>query len=444
MTARPASTGHAPPPMLGFWSALAIVMGCMIGSGVLLLPANLAPFGWNSVLGWGLTIIGCVALAAVFGEMARVFPQAGGPYVYTEAAFGPQAAFVTSWALWATYWIGNAAIVIGGVSYMSHVFPALGGPGTAVLTSIVVIWLLTLLNIVSVSASSWLQIGSSTLKVIPLVAVAGLAIAVLLRPHGAAVVLPYHAADVQMSQIARAAPLCVWAMLGFEGATIVTGKVRNPARNVPLATIAGTAAAGVIYLFVCSAVVLMLPPAQTAHSPAPFADFVARFGTPIAGNTIAIFGAICALGAVNGGIIVQAELPAAMARGGQFPKWLAVMAPNGAPVGGHLVSSTLITVVLLLNSTQGLAQIFETLILLTVALEVFVYLVVALAAARLLLRRRIALTPTLAIVTGPGIIFAVWAIYSAGRAAVGWGAILLLAAVPFLLTMRHNPDEQPL
>jgi APA family basic amino acid/polyamine antiporter len=81
---------------MGLWMALALVMGSMIGSGVFLLPASLAPLGWNSVFGWGVTISGTLCMAGVFAALARSFPAAGGPYAYTRIAFGPAAAFAVA------------------------------------------------------------------------------------------------------------------------------------------------------------------------------------------------------------------------------------------------------------------------------------------------------------------------------------------------------------
>ena len=72
--------GQAPRRTFGFWICLALVMGNMIGSGVFLLPAALAPYGWNAILGWAITIAGALCLAFVFASLARQFPRAGGPY----------------------------------------------------------------------------------------------------------------------------------------------------------------------------------------------------------------------------------------------------------------------------------------------------------------------------------------------------------------------------
>src|SRR6187455_614854 len=132
---------------LGFWMCLALVIGNMIGSGVFLLPASLAPYGLNSIFGWLLTAAGSVLLAIVFARLAKAYPDAAGPYVYPLKAFGEVAGFLTAWGYWMAVWIGNAAIVTGTVAYLSELVPsikqAVGGPA---IVSCAIIWILTFLN----------------------------------------------------------------------------------------------------------------------------------------------------------------------------------------------------------------------------------------------------------------------------------------------------------
>src|SRR6201996_5411652 len=95
---------HAPRPRIGFWMCVTLVVGNMIGSGVFLLPASLAPYGWNAVYGWLVTIAGGMALAAIFAALAGAVPAAGGPYAYTRRAFGPSAGFAVAWTYWIALW----------------------------------------------------------------------------------------------------------------------------------------------------------------------------------------------------------------------------------------------------------------------------------------------------------------------------------------------------
>ena len=267
---------NAAKPPMGIWMALALVMGSMIGSGVFLLPASLAPLGWNSVIGWLITVSGAMCVAAVFARLARALPHAGGPYAYAKAAFGPGAGFAIAWAYWISMWVGNAAIATGAVSYLSELFPALKATGWSVAATLVVVWFFTLINLKGAKLAGQVQLVSTIVKLIPLIAVIGLAAYVLVS-DGTSAIRPFRAEEINLAQISAATILTLWAMLGLETATVPADKVRDPERTVPRATLLGTGSAGIIYIFVCSAVVLMLPAAVTAASDAPFAEFVGRF-----------------------------------------------------------------------------------------------------------------------------------------------------------------------
>ena len=421
---------------MGFWMALALVMGSMIGSGVFLLPASLAPLGWNSVFGWLITVTGALCVAAVFGQLSKALPKAGGPYAYTRAAFGDGAGFAIAWAYWISMWVGNAAIATGAVSYLSQLFPIVGKPGVSAAVTIAIIWAFTLINISGTKLAGQVQIIWTIIKLLPLIAVIGLA-AYVLSSQGGQVVRPLVASDLSLSAISTATILTLWAMLGLELATVPADKVTNPEKTIARATLFGTAGAGLIYIFVCSAVVLMLPAAITAASPAPFAEFVETYGGANAGTVIAAVGAISALGALNGWIMCQAELPAAMARDGLFPAFMAKAAPNGTPRNAHIFTSSLLTLVILMNSSRSMASMFEFLILLTTAIVLVMYFGCAAAAARLMIKGELNRSKAFAVIIFLAALYSCWTIYGAGAEALLWGLILLLAGIPvFWLLIR--------
>ena len=126
-----AATATATPKRkLGLVMCVALVVGNMIGSGVFLLPASLAPLGWNSVYGW-LVDDRRLALPrrrARCGWRAGA-PAAARPIAYPAAAFGPGAGFVVAWSYWISVWVANAAIAIAAVSNLSIVWPGLAAPG---------------------------------------------------------------------------------------------------------------------------------------------------------------------------------------------------------------------------------------------------------------------------------------------------------------------------
>ena len=417
--------------------ALALVMGSMIGSGVFLLPASLAPLGWNSVVGWIITVAGALCVAAVFGQLSRFLPKAGGPYAYTRAAFGDGAGFAIAWAYWISMWVGNAAIATGAVSYLSQLSPMVGKPGISAAFTIGFVWLFTLINISGAKLAGQVQLVWTIVKLLPLVAVIGLAAFVLLN-EGGDVIAPFAANDLSLPAISTATILTLWAMLGLETATVPADKVDNPQRNIPRATLFGTGGAGFVYILVCSAVVLMLPAALTAASPAPFALFVESYGGAEAGMAIAAFGTISALGALNGWVMCQGELPAAMARDGLFPAFLGKAAPNGTPRNAHLFTTCLLTLVILMNGSRSMAAMFEFLIVLTTAIVLVMYLGCAAAAARLIAKGEMTASATFKAIIGLAMLYALWTIYGAGWDALGWGIVLLLAGLPVYGLMRYG------
>ena len=112
------------------WACTALVAGNMIGSGIFLLPASLAPYGGWSLLGWLMTTAGSLCLAVLFAWLSAALPKAGGLYVYTHAGFGSFAGFMVAWGYWLAIVSGNAAIAVALVGYLSMFWPALNStPG---------------------------------------------------------------------------------------------------------------------------------------------------------------------------------------------------------------------------------------------------------------------------------------------------------------------------
>ena len=142
-SAPPGTTPTIPARRIGFWMTVALVMGNMIGSGIFLVPASLAPFGGLSLAGWLVSTIGALLLAAVFAHLARLDPAAGGPYAYTRRAFGDVPAFLVAWGYWISMWVSLGALAVAFIGYLGSVVPALSRtPAAAAITSIAAIWVL--------------------------------------------------------------------------------------------------------------------------------------------------------------------------------------------------------------------------------------------------------------------------------------------------------------
>ncbi|MBN8502243.1 MAG: amino acid permease, partial [Sphingomonadales bacterium] len=393
---------------LGYWALLALVVGNVVGSGIYILPAQLAPLGWNQFAGWGITIIGALALARVFSALGARLPLAGGPYAFATAAFGPLAGFVTAWAYWVMSWVGNAAVAVAVVSALSLIFPALGSTtGAPAVLAVACVWIVTLVNIRGVREAGQLQTITVVLKLLPLIALIGIALWLWLSGAPRA---PDPGIAFTADKIAIAAGLTFWGFLGLEAATVPADKVEDPERNIPRATMIGVALTGVVYIGISAAFALFMPVADAAASPAPIASFLGRYLGGDVATAVALFAAISAFGTLNGWVLVQAEMPWAMAKGSVFPQWFAKEGRHGTPVRSHLVSSSLLSLITLMNYSKGMTDLFGFIASVSLAAGLVAYLFAALSALRLVKDQAVTVIAALIAVAFFG-----WAEYGLGR-----------------------------
>lgn len=220
---------------IGLITCIAVVAGNMMGSGIALLPASLAKIGSVAIWGWIIAAIGALSLAYVFARLATNNPQTGGPIAYAgEVApiFGHQ----TSILYYHANWIGNLAIAITAVAYLSVFFPVLNNPVPAAITSIAMVWLFTFVNLLG---GAWVSRLTSIGLVLVLIPVVGTA----LFGWGSFDIEVYR--QNWMAQpdgnvhraVINSVLLCLWAFVGVESAAVSSDLVHNPSRTVPLATL---------------------------------------------------------------------------------------------------------------------------------------------------------------------------------------------------------------
>lgn len=412
---------------IGLGVATALVLGNMIGSGVFLLPASLAPYGGYSLAGWLVSACGALLLAGVFYRLAKRAPRAGGPYAYSRDAFGDCVGFLVAWV----YWIGlvgsNAAIAVAFASYLSALVPTIGSePLFGALAALVVIWGLTLVNIVGIRAAGTVQAWSTVLKVLPLLALAIFGPAHF-DPHllapGPQAGSPLHALNISVAAT-------MFAFVGVECATIPAGHVRDPEKTIPRATLLGTIIAAFVYIACTLAVMGLLPAAMLAHSQAPFADAARVLWGGWAAYLIAAAAVVSCFGALNGWTLIAGQFPQAVARDGLFPQWLGAGSRDGVPVVALVVAGVIGSLVVLANYSRGMVGMFTFIILLTTLGNVIAFLFSSMADVVLAYRsgKRVPLRdPVLACAA---FAFSLWAVIGAGADAAYWNLVLLLLGVP--------------
>ncbi len=412
--------------LLSMPMCIALVMGNMIGSGVFLLPASLAPFGWNAVAGWVLTIAGAMAIALVLARLTVRYPAAGGPIGFVNQAFGNVPSFLIGWVYWVSVWTANATIAVASISFLSVFFPMLGH--FAALSTICMIWIVTAINLRGARAAGQFQVVTLVIKLIPIFTVVIL-MAVVFDKSGTAAITPFPREGLTLSAVSGSAILTLWAVLGFESASVGADKVDDPARTIPRATMIGTAATGMLYLIVCSGIALMLPAASVAQSSAPFALFVETYWAREPALLIAAFAAVAAIGALNGWTLVQGELPASMAKRGLLPAWFGVENARGTPVRALVISSLVSTGLVALNSAKSTGELFTFMATLSTSATLWLYLACVLAAVRLQVALPVAVL---------GLLYAVWTLWGAGPIVSAMSLILMVTGLPLYWWARRS------
>jgi APA family basic amino acid/polyamine antiporter len=193
----------------------------------------------------------------------------------------------------------------------------------------------------------------------------------------------------------------------------------------------GVVLTGIVYFGISAAFALYMPVGEAAASPAPIASFLGNYLGGNVAAAVALFAAISAFGTLNGWVLVQAEMPWAMAKGGVFPVWFAKEGKHGTPVRSHLVSSGLLTGITLLNYQKDMVDLFGFIASVSLAAGLVAYLMAALAAIRLVRGSAITLIAALVAVA-----FFFWAEYGLGVEAMLYAALLIVAGLPVYLSVR--------
>lgn len=367
------------PRELGFWMATALVVGNTIGMGIFVLPASLAPYGLNAITGWVVTLIGFVFIARVLAGLARAFPDDDGPYAYTNRAFGEGTAFMVLWCYWVATWITNATIAIGVVGYMAILVPALkSNPLWPPLTALSLVWLFVLLNMRGARTVGSAQIVTVVLKLLPMVAVMALGLWQLaFNPTAFSAHPP--TTPVNLGDIMSASTIAIFAMLGVECAAVPAGRVQNPERTIPRATMVGTVVTALVYIGISVVPMFLIPQAELASSNAPFADLFSRFAGAGYGELLAVFVIVSGLGALNGWTLMVGEVTQNFARHGSFPRLFAKVNRHAAPSRAFVLTGVVASIMLIMNYNQTMVGIFTFLSVVVTAANLPLYLFCSLA-----------------------------------------------------------------
>jgi APA family basic amino acid/polyamine antiporter len=419
---------------IGIIICTSLVIGNMIGSGIFMLPASLAKYGGASILGWLATTFGAIMTALVFVRLSRKFPKQGGPYRYAYDNFGELAGFSVAWSYWVSIWCANAAIAVAAVAYLSVFFPELKSqPIYAAIVALLIIWSLTLINMRGVKEAGIIQVLTTVLKLIPL-GLVGIAAFFVFEPQAFE---PFNLTDKPLiNSVTATAALTLWAFLGMESATIPSDNVKNPRITIPRATIYGVLITAFVYISSQITIMSIVPNGQLQVSLAPFADAAKMIWGSWAGDLVAIGAVISCIGALNGWILLQGQVPMTAARDKIFPQIFVDKEGNGVSIGALVISSVIVSVLVAANFNDGMVSLFTFAILVS-TLGIFIPYLLSIAAEFKSIGSTWHAKPEYLnlLTTVLALFYCCWAISGIGAKAMIWGAVLIFAGLPLYFIM---------
>ena len=419
-----------PGRKMSLTQATMLVAGNMIGTGLFLLPVNLAQVGGIAIFGWVIATVGVAGLGLVFAKLGELNPQQGGPYAYARDFLGPYAGFQTNYVYWFGNWIGNIAIAVAAVGYLAELIPGISGPPASVFATAAVIWLLTFANILGPRVVGALETWTMALALIPIMAIALLG---WFWFDSETFLAGWNVTgESNMHAISRAASMALWAYMGIESAAVSAGVIENPKRNVPLATLIGLGLAAVVYMLSSTVIMGILPNEELQTSHAPFAE-AARLAL---GTTGAIVISVCAvlksMGSLGGWMLLVGQSAKAAADDGMFPRAFSRLNGNGVPGRGLIIVAVLMTAVLFATMSPTLAGQFNNLVNLAVILIIVPYIYSAVAVVKVVYDHKLPATTlqTYKWIGISAVVYCLWVILGGDPKTVVHAMVALLVSVP--------------
>jgi len=320
------------PRVLGLWDIVSIVIGGVIGSGIFLVPKDIAAAVQVPLLILAVWVVGGLLSffgALSFGELGASLPEAGGAYVFLRESYGKMIAFLFGWTLFLV--IDSGAIATLTVAFSSKYLTQLISlsPFAQKVVSVAFLLFLVIVNYAGVRWGANLQNLLTVIKFGALVGICGV-IFIFAKGQASNFVSPspktFTGNLVGSFGIALVASL--WAYKGWDSSTYSAGETKNPQRNIPLGIFIGTAACVVIYLLAQLAYLYVLPAAAIATSDRIAANAMAIVVGPAGATIISFIILFSIMGATNQNFLCSPRVYYAMAKDRIFFKQLAAVHPK--------------------------------------------------------------------------------------------------------------------
>lgn len=425
---------------IGFWAVFAFVTGSQIGSGVFMLPANLAGYGIFSLVGWAISGIGAIALCLVFASLCAKFPETGGPHTYVKHTFGLTAAFFTGWTYWVISWVSTTAVIVTAIGSLS-VFIGSRSPFVYLALEIILLLLITLLNLRGVKAAGKAELFLTLLKFIPLLIMPLIALCFFDSNN---FVIDQSISSIPTTSIlAKVTLLTLWGFIGLESATTPAGSVENPSKTIPKAIISGTLCVALLYFVNSIGIMGLIPGQELMHSKAPYVDAAQIIFGGQWYLAIACIAAIICVGTLNAWILASGQVALGLAEDGLMPQIFAKKNKHNAPFWGIAASCTGIIPLLFLTANESLAQQINEIIDFSVMAFLFVYLMCCLAFLKLLVQRKLKCSIIQWIFGLVASGFCLWIMYETPIKTLAIASLFVVSGLPLYLFWYIRTKQHP-
>jgi APA family basic amino acid/polyamine antiporter len=423
--------------VMGFWRCWGLVIGIVIGNGVFMLPAVLAPYGTLSLAAWIIAGVGTIFIALVLGMLAKRHSMQGGIYGFTKETQGDLAGFLIAWGYWISILAAVAAGAVAITGYLSFFVPTISSnPMLSAIIAIAFIWLITAINITGIKAACTFQLVTSLLKLIPLFIIS---VGALFLGDPANAVVDSTLANTKdqtstLFLISEMVMITMWAYIGIEAVTLPSDNIICPEKNIPRALIIGTLTVTVIYISLSYGVMTLIPLADLAKSTAPIADAASIILGPWGAGFIAIAALISIISSINANTLIVGIMPAALAKDKLLPEFFSVKNKAGIPIKTVILSGFLSSILVAMSFSEGLLSAFKTLMMLSTLTVLLPYATSSLA--EIIMQKR-ELTATTKInwvsfsIAFIALLFSIFAIIGSGLMIALQGLILFAAGLPF-------------
>lgn len=328
------------PRKVGFWGAIAVLVGVVIGSGIFRTPPTIAQHlgdPWVILGAWVLGGLIALCGALTFAELAAMMPRSGGVYVFLREGYGRCPAFVFGW----TYMLITKPAAAGGIAvvFAEHLGalvgldPAAMGGWAVPLITCAALFVLTLINVLGVRGSTRVAIVMTTLKFAAIAAIIVLGVVAAVRE----VIAPgsggghFASVDEPMSLWKAIVPVMaavMWTYDGWSDVGSIAGEVKNPGKTLPRVYVLGTLSVLGLYVLINAVYLWHIPLVEMRATDTVAPMLMERLAGPIGATAVTLLIIVSTLGSSHVSVMTGARVTFAQARDGLLFRFLGAIHPR--------------------------------------------------------------------------------------------------------------------